>query len=411
MTIVLFLVGVGLRVPTISAQATQQPIPATRAFDAPGCSASDLSNNTDLARGNPEWKAIIIDPRFPLPNNPPTILEGIVPPPSEQETSTDQAHAEVSEEELPWNHYTHDFTFKVVPDPRYFGLLSSWVNTDGTIGVHGDMEVEWENASLMDEQPEGFQRIWGAAPEFVWPAVGDRVWVEGRWIFDCGHPSSSDTDHVQYSTEIHPPRALVTFRLNHPALDSFPISRGSAPNFPAPQSYLPVTGVPATPLGTGPTNVPVTEADIFVTGNSSNSVAELSPAGKVLNLATGGGLHLPMPGGSRSTGGTVHNCLSSPLRGFSFVRYRTDSYKILEHPSERAFRFSVHLQCSFSLTTSRISRPLILRRRKSGWTRKTCRILESGQRVKCWRRCQTCSTKVFALASMTKRVSRFRTCL
>jgi hypothetical protein len=34
--------------------------------------------------------------------------------------------------------------------------------------------------------------------------------------------------------------------------------------------------------------------DVFVTGNSSNSVAELSPAGKVLSLAGGGGLHLPL---------------------------------------------------------------------------------------------------------------------
>ncbi|MBS1845773.1 MAG: hypothetical protein JST53_15255 [Actinobacteria bacterium] len=36
------------------------------------------------------------------------------------------------------------------------------------------------------------------------------------------------------------------------------------------------------------------EGDVFVTANSSNSVAKLSPAGKVLGLATGGGLHLPM---------------------------------------------------------------------------------------------------------------------
>jgi hypothetical protein len=36
------------------------------------------------------------------------------------------------------------------------------------------------------------------------------------------------------------------------------------------------------------------KGDVFVTGNSSNSVVELSPAGKVLNLASGAGLHLPM---------------------------------------------------------------------------------------------------------------------
>ena len=160
----------------------------------------------------------------------------------------------------------------MIPDPGYTHLLSSWVNPDGSIGVHTDMEVEWDNASLMDEH-EGFQRIWGAVPEFVWPAVGDRVWVAGRWIFDCGHPGSDDVRYVQFSSEIHPPRAIVTFRQNHPALDSFPISRISAPNFPAPQSYLPVTGEPITlPFGfavpnSGPTNVPVTEADIFISGN------------------------------------------------------------------------------------------------------------------------------------------------
>jgi hypothetical protein len=36
------------------------------------------------------------------------------------------------------------------------------------------------------------------------------------------------------------------------------------------------------------------QGDVFVTGNSSDSVVKLSPAGKVLNLASGGGLHLPM---------------------------------------------------------------------------------------------------------------------
>jgi hypothetical protein len=36
------------------------------------------------------------------------------------------------------------------------------------------------------------------------------------------------------------------------------------------------------------------QGDVFVTGNSSNSVVELSPGGKVLNLAGGGGMHLPL---------------------------------------------------------------------------------------------------------------------
>src|SRR5258707_4537577 len=160
---VVALVGVG--VAPLGAMA-QSFIPATRAFEAPACSASDLSNDTDFARVNPEWKPILFDPANPS-HNLPTILEGrITTPlfPSLQQTSA-TAPTEVAEEDIPWTHYTHDFTFKVVPDSAYQHLLSSWVNTDGTVGVHTDMEVEWENAALMDEK-EGFQRIWGAVPEF-----------------------------------------------------------------------------------------------------------------------------------------------------------------------------------------------------------------------------------------------------
>src|SRR5713101_6464137 len=54
-----FLWVVAVRAPTLSAQATQQPIPATAAFDnSPICSDSDLTNNDDEARGNPEWKRV-----------------------------------------------------------------------------------------------------------------------------------------------------------------------------------------------------------------------------------------------------------------------------------------------------------------------------------------------------------------
>jgi hypothetical protein len=91
---------------------------------------------------------------------------------------------------------------------------------------------------------------------------------------------------VHFSTEIHPPRALVTFRLNHPALDSFVVPRTSAPNFPFPQSYLPVTGEPVDPAtlppgvsNSGPTNVPVTEADIFISvnGGAASDICTIVP--------------------------------------------------------------------------------------------------------------------------------------
>ena len=105
-------------------------------------------------------------------------------------TQNSQSSTEVCEEEIPWNHYTHDYTFKVVPDPNYQYLLSSWnrltqdvkfTNPDASdalcnlVGAtyignqtcsfateetcpdgtksstchHDHMEVEWENASVM----------------------------------------------------------------------------------------------------------------------------------------------------------------------------------------------------------------------------------------------------------------------
>lgn len=318
-------VSKAIKVPIVAMQDPVPFIPATAAFsNSPVCSDSDLRNNSDEARANPEWKAVdglllnLDTLPTPLVNDAPTILEGFVPFPPNPESSDSQATSEVSEEDIPWNHFTHDFTFKVAPDLPYQHLLSSWARFPGTSfpignttrdidncfevdgvpnnGVcvvapetcpdgsmsdtchHSEMEVEWENASLMDEG-EGFQRIWGAVPEFVWPAAGDRVWVAGRWIFDCGHPGvpkvAAVRQFVKYSTEIHPPRALVTMRLNHTALDSFPRPRVSAPNFPGRQSYLPVTGVPVF-LGpdspnTGPTQVAVTEADIYVTGNGGGA--------------------------------------------------------------------------------------------------------------------------------------------
>jgi hypothetical protein len=232
---------------TVAQAADDTPIPASAALAA-GCNETDLSDAQDTARNDPIWTPIIHDANHPVPFDPPTILEGTVATPDQKfgpnnETSTSQAPSEVAEEDLPWNHYTHDKTLNVIPDPGYKHLLSSYVNADGTTAVHEDMEVEWDSASLMEDN-----RTWGAEPDFVWPSVRDRVWVEGRWIFDCGHPGGTTADTVQYETEIHPPRAVVAFRLNHS------VNAGS---------WLPVTG--------GETKIPVTEADAFVSGNGGGA--------------------------------------------------------------------------------------------------------------------------------------------
>ena len=295
------LIGfVVLLAPMAAAQGDR--ISATKAFNA-GCSSAELAGiNLILtvaghdftlgsapspARTDPEWAAIITDNSKSIMDQPPQLVEGIVPIPDftpgsaspGAATSDYQADSEVAEEDLGWTHYTHDYTFKLQPDQAYEKFLTYYLKDDGTFGFQPDMEVEWDNASIMDEH-EGFQRIWGAVPEFVWPGYGDRIWALGQWIFDCGHPGNSDPSLVRYETEIHPPRALVTQRIDHPALDSFPRQRTSEPSYPFPQSYLPVTGEPQAAVSTFPTWVPLTEADIFVSGNGGGArdLCSLVPA-------------------------------------------------------------------------------------------------------------------------------------
>jgi hypothetical protein len=84
----------------------------------------------------------------------------------------------------PWHTY-YDWNFYVRFDKQY-KYLSSPANHDGEI------ECEWDTAFL---------------PSWAWPQDGDRVWIVGRWIYDCGHPKDN-----LHKTEIHPPKALASFR-------------------------------------------------------------------------------------------------------------------------------------------------------------------------------------------------------
>jgi hypothetical protein len=212
------------------------------------------------------------------PNDPPVILEGRVPGPDEKfpqgEQPINQAPSEVAELDTFWSHYTPDKTMDVLPDPGYMHLLSSGVGVDGAMKRHSLIEVEWEEALALQQvrfstdDPGG----WGSIPAWAWPSVGDRVWVAGRWIFDCGHAEYprdpqgnlvTDPALVNFSSEIHPPRAVVAFRLNH-AVPGNEVPRIACPNGCEPGgSWLPVTG--------GQAAVAVTQADIFVSGNGGGA--------------------------------------------------------------------------------------------------------------------------------------------
>jgi hypothetical protein len=132
----------------------------------------------------------------------------------------------------PSNHDSHDLDFHLVVDPGQDDVLS--VQTSDYIGV------EWETGIRPDEKHGD-----GAAPTFpkwMWPADGDRVWAEGNWVFDCGHPVNG-----LFKTEIHPPRAFASMRDQ------------------------------AAPLpGTGLTPVPVTRTDLYIHGRGGFGVQQLN---------------------------------------------------------------------------------------------------------------------------------------
>ena len=51
-----------------------------------------------------------------------------------------------------------------------------------------------------------------------WPMAGDRFWAEGRWVYDCTHPSTrvrkpDGTETVRHWTQMNPCRAVATYRL------------------------------------------------------------------------------------------------------------------------------------------------------------------------------------------------------
>ena len=105
----------------------------------------------------------------------------------------------LSNADTSWNHKAHDLSIFVAPDAESIGLLATGNLGDGAPGEAGRIELEWEHTNV---------------PTFVWPRPGDRVWVMGRHVFDCGH--GADTQPVSYRTEIHPPRALAVMRRVEP---------------------------------------------------------------------------------------------------------------------------------------------------------------------------------------------------
>lgn len=146
--------------------------------------------------------------------------------------------------DFPATHDTHDQNTIIKVDPKYTGVLGR-VNEPNEekeeidpadLLPPTDIEMEWEHGTRNFEtgrgEPERF------FPRWAWPAVGDRVWTEGNWVFDCGHATKVDgVDH--FRSEIHPARAIAAMRQQ-------------------------VHELP----GSGTTQVPVTATDLYIHGRA-----------------------------------------------------------------------------------------------------------------------------------------------
>lgn len=135
-----------------------------------GINGEGRANIGIVLPGVPAWVSV-------EPSDRPVVAEGTV------------RESKITHTDYPLLHDSHDQNFFVALDPKYNGLHSD----ANSVSRSGErlMEMEWESKFF---------------PFFFWPTAGDRVWMEGRWIFDCGHPP--------YRTEIHPPQAVAFTRFN-----------------------------------------------------------------------------------------------------------------------------------------------------------------------------------------------------
>ena len=123
------------------------------------------------------------------------VAEGVVTP-----SATTIAH-----HEWPFNHKSHDNNFHVMLDKKYTGLASKNHPTVPPNSNFGQrvMEMEWEIGTDNTGKTDRF-------PKQFWPWEGDRLWMMGKWVYDCEH---FDTVHLNgWLSEIHPPFATAFMR-------------------------------------------------------------------------------------------------------------------------------------------------------------------------------------------------------
>jgi uncharacterized repeat protein (TIGR01451 family) len=162
--------------------------------------------------------------------------------------------SKVTHTDYPDVHDSHDHNIDIFLDPGQESLLSEVNGDHDGDGLPDSLEVEWETGILTDEfSGDGSAHFF---PKWAWPNEGDRVWTNGHWIFDCGHPEDlAGAPHAK--TEIHPARAVASMRQQFHTLP-----------------------------GSGVTPVQVTATDLYIHGRSG-VVTDILECGQDVVLGSG----------------------------------------------------------------------------------------------------------------------------
>ena len=113
-------------------------------------------------------------------------------------------------------HRWYDWNFHVQPDGKYEYLCgpANHINMSDINSSDGWQPLFDPNVKIMECEwdTEGFgKRRWGPMFEsggaWPWPMTGERIWLSGRWIYDCGHPTDNFT-----RSELHPCMAIAFAR-------------------------------------------------------------------------------------------------------------------------------------------------------------------------------------------------------
>lgn len=121
-------------------------------------------------------------------------------------------YSHVASMDHPGDHEWHDFNFYMAFDEQFQHLNSDGNYLNNNPFLDCVRPAEQACTQRYPENSKAGERLmemeWDSThfPEKFWPHVGDRAWVFGRYIWDCGHPEA-------YHNEIHPPSAVAFTRV------------------------------------------------------------------------------------------------------------------------------------------------------------------------------------------------------